>query len=84
MIAYYVYNLLSYCQIYVSRRQGWRPEGVVLYNKLYKRVITSRKMHNDEFDQAFSLYVDTLDSLDESKKKKSAKLNVPVAFNDLA
>ena len=41
-------------------------------------------MHNDEFDQAFSLYVDTLDSLDESKKKKSAKLNVPVAFNDLA
>ena len=41
-------------------------------------------MHNDEFDQAFSLYVDTLDSLDDTKKKKSAKLSVPVAFNDLA
>ena len=41
-------------------------------------------MHNDEFDQAFSIYVDTLDSLDESKKKKIAKTFVPFAFNDLA
>ena len=42
-------------------------------------------MHNDTFDQAFAAYVDTLDNLDESKKKKtSAKTLVPFAFNDLA
>ena len=68
----------------MTRRQGWRPEGVVLYNKLYSRVITSRKMHNDAFDRAFVVYIDTLDTLDESKKKKIAKTCVPFAFNDLA
>ena len=57
---------------------------VVLYNRLYNCVITSRKIHNDAFDQTFSVYVDTLDSLDESKKKKIAKTCVLFAFNDLA
>ena len=41
-------------------------------------------MHNDAFDQAFSMYVDNLDTLDKSKKKKIAKKCVPFAFNDLA
>ena len=41
-------------------------------------------MYNDAFDQVFGVYVDTLDSLDESKKKKIAKTCVPFAFNDLA
>ena len=68
----------------MTRRQGWRPEGVVLYNKLYNCVITSQKMHNNAFDRAFVVYVDTLDTLDESKKKKIAKTCVPFAFNDLA
>ena len=68
----------------MTRRQGWRPEGVVLYNKLYSRVITSQKMHNDAFDRAFIVFVDTLENSDESKKKKIAKTCVLFAFNDLA
>ena len=51
---------------------------------MYNCVITSQKIHNDAFDQDFSIYVDNLDSLDESKKKKIAKTCVPFAFNDLA
>ena len=68
----------------MTRRQGWRPEGVVLYNKLYNCVITSGKMHNNAFDRAFIVFVDTLEDLDESKKKKIAKTCVPFAFDDLA
>ena len=41
-------------------------------------------MHNDAFDRAFVVYVDTLDTLDELKKKKIAKTCVLFAFNDLA
>ena len=41
-------------------------------------------MHNDTFDRAFVAYVDALDNLDQSKKKKIAKTCVPFAFNDLA
>ena len=55
-----------------------------MYNKLYSRVITSRKMHNDAFDRAFIVLVDTLEDSDESKKKRIAKTCVPFAFNDLA
>ena len=55
-----------------------------MYNKLYSRVITSQKMHNDAFDRAFIVFVDTLEDLDKSKKKKIAKTCVPFAFNDLA
>ena len=73
----------NYFQIYVTRRQGWRPDGIVLYNKLYNRVVTSRKEYNQLFDQGFTMYVETIEQLNKLKQKVNKKQHVPYAYNDL-
>ena len=65
-------------------KNGWRKEGIDLYNNIYATVAEDRKKNNAVVDKKFAEHMKEMIEDDESRDTPKLKLRIiPTAYNDL-
>ena len=65
-------------------KNGWRKEGIDLYNNIYAEVAEDRKKNNAVIDKKFAEYMKEMIEDDESRDTPKLKLRIiHRAYNDL-